>query len=129
MSNNAFAPKTLLLVDDDPAIRSLLTRVLKREGFTVFEAEDGIDALSVANSIPGAIDLLVTDVVMPRMDGVSLAVQLLADHSETKVLYISGFCDERALKTQAHDEYAEFLGKPFGTAELVSKVHQLLQAQ
>lgn len=129
MPNLTSPSKTLLLVDDDQEIRKLLTRVLRREGYTVFEAGDGVHALDVANSIPSPIDLLVTDVVMPRMDGVSLAVQLLADHSETKVLYISGFCDERVLREQTHDEYANFIGKPFGTSELVARVRQLLQPQ
>ncbi len=126
MANDTLGPKTLLLVDDDPLVRDLLTRILTREGYTVFEAEDGVHALSVAGSISGTIDLLITDVVMPRMDGVSLAVQLLADRSETKVLYISGFCDEETLKERTQDESAEFLGKPFGIAELLSRVRRLV---
>ncbi len=120
--------RTLLVVDDDNAIRNLLCRVLRRQGYRVFEATDGIEALEVAATIPGALDLLVTDVVMPRMDGVTLAVQLLADRSETKVLYISGFYDERRLRErpQPVDEYAGYLGKPFGPDVLVTKVRDIL---
>ena len=101
----------VLLVDDEQAIRFFVSRILQREGFDVLEASDGCDACSLLRRIPGSVDLLVTDVRMPRMTGIELVETVKVESPAMPVVYISG----DPLHDQLHDPSSRvvFLQKPF----------------
>ncbi len=113
---------TILVVDDDDTIRRVTERVLKRAGFDVLIAGSGPDALAVAASHAGLIDVLLTDLVMPGMSGRDLARELSAIHPETKILFMSGYHQHNPL------EAAQFLAKPFHRDELLDKVRRAITA-
>jgi two-component system, cell cycle sensor histidine kinase and response regulator CckA len=116
---------TVLLAEDEPAVRQLARRVLARAGYTVLEAEDGVAALETARSDP-RVDLLLTDLIMPRMGGRELARQLRADRPGLRVLYMSGYADsDRELELSSTEA---FLEKPFNPMALAAKVDELLRA-
>jgi len=118
---------TILLVEDEGAVRALAARVLRRKGFTVLEAKDGEDALRVAGSHAGAITLLITDLIMPGLDGPRLAERLLASgRPAMRVLLISGYMEEDLRRGALR--HAAFLGKPFLPDDLVARVETLLAA-
>jgi two-component system, cell cycle sensor histidine kinase and response regulator CckA len=114
---------TILLVEDDGLVRSLLASVLRGRGYTVVEAEDGDNALREVEQHHGPIDLIVTDVVMPGMRGPALVSRLAERNVRPRALYISGYTSEDS--PVASD--ATFLQKPFTPAVLVSKVRELLE--
>ena len=107
---------TVLVVDDEPVIRKLLRFVLEREGFQVLMAENGADAIHVSKLHNGTIDLLVSDVTMPGMDGPTLATELLAADPHLPVLLMSGTCQE------SNDMRFGFLPKPFSIPKLMLTV-------
>jgi len=111
----------ILLAEDDPEIRRLLTETLRREGFEVLTAENGSVALKRARSHPGTIDLLITDVEMPKVDGFDLQEQLRAERPEVKLLVISG-----ALGPNIHGTDFPMLRKPFLPSEFTAKVREIL---
>jgi CheY-like chemotaxis protein len=93
-SSQVRGSETILLVDDEDSVRSLLARVLRKNGYAVLEAHDGTEAVGIAERPGSRIDLAITDVVMPRMGGRALAERLKALRSGMPVLFISGFPDE-----------------------------------
>jgi CheY-like chemotaxis protein len=117
---------TVLVVEDEPGVRALVCRTLEREGCTVLAATDGEAALETALTHAGPIDLVVTDVVMPRLGGRELAARLIASRPGLRFLFISGYADDvRAL----HDfdvPAGAFLPKPFAPEQLVERVRALL---
>ncbi len=115
--------QTVLFADDSPSIRDLFCGVLRDAGYSVLVAEDGSQALSLARLHPGAIDLLITDIVMPRMGGLELRHAVSECHPETAVLLISGNC---AVTIHAEEP---FLAKPFTPAVLLSTVKALFAAR
>ena len=118
---------TVLVVDDEAAVRHTTRRLLERAGFTVLDAPGGEDALRSAASHPGPIDLLVTDVVMPRMTGPELASQLVRDRPNTPVLFVSGYSRESDFEGTVDEMESSFLHKPFTGAELVDTATRLIQ--
>src|SRR5262249_17473333 len=86
--------ETILLVEDEPAVRNLSRLVLQSCGYTVLEAQDGEEAVAVAQQYTGPIHVLVTDVVMPRMNGLQLAKQLAQSRPDVRILFMSGYTDE-----------------------------------
>ena len=82
--------ETVLLVEDEPSIRQLMRRMLESHGYTLLEARNGDEALSLAEEYTTPIHLLLTDVVMPKMDGFQLAIRLTQLYTETRVLFLSG---------------------------------------
>jgi CheY-like chemotaxis protein len=120
--------ETVLLVDDDVGIRDLLCRALKDGGYHVLTAPDGLEARAVAEAHAGSIDILITDLVMPRMGGADLAAQLSAAHRDLAVLYISGYTDRREWKLEALQVGRAYLQKPFIPSVLMRKVRELLNA-
>src|SRR6266852_8557637 len=122
--------ETILVVDDEPDVRELARDVLVARGYEVLEAGDGEEALRVADAHPAPIHLLLTDVVMPRLNGVELAGQLSRRRPDTKVLYMSGF----AVVGAQHDLLSgpglepgdPILPKPFNTETLTRKVREVL---
>jgi CheY-like chemotaxis protein len=122
--------ETILVVDDEPDVRGLAREILEAGGYEVMEAGDGEEALRVAEAYPAPIHLLLTDVVMPRLNGVELASRLTQLHPDTKVLYMSGFLVVGAQPAQAGgvslEPGASILPKPFSADGLTRKVHEVL---
>jgi len=118
----------ILLVEDEPALRRLLARLLNMNGFAVTEAADGIEALQLVSGQDGAPDLLVSDVVMPRMGGLELAVELRLLHPQLPVLFISGYTDNLFLESEELRHGTSFLAKPFPPQALIGKVKEILAA-
>jgi CheY-like chemotaxis protein len=122
-------PGTILLVENEYALRELMRRFLEGSGYSVLNARDGDEALSVATSHATPIDLLLTDVVMPGMSGFALASRVTELHGETRVLYISGYADDHdVIKEGLAESGQPFLLKPFSQAELFKKVDEVLRA-
>ncbi len=117
--------ETVLLVDDDDAVREPLAEFLRLYGFTVLEARNGLTALEHAKGHTGAIDVLVTDVLMPRMGGRSLADALVALRPTLKVLYLSGHSDSTIHRRGQLAPGVAVLQKPFPPEALVSRIHEL----
>ncbi len=122
----ALAARRVLLAEDDVLVRRLIYTVLAEHGFEVLEASDPKDALALATLAP-AVDLLVTDVVMPGMGGQQLANRVQALHPDVRVLYVSGYTDDRALERSQGGEGAQFLPKPFTPAALIERVSAILE--
>ncbi|MGA8761410.1 MAG: response regulator [Candidatus Sulfotelmatobacter sp.] len=121
--------ETLLLVEDEEAVRRSSAEYLGRCGYTVLQAKDGVDALSVAKNHVSPIHLLVTDVVMPHMSGGQLAGELEVLRPETKVLFVSGYAGKTVIDHKVVDLESNFLQKPFTLRQLASKVRLALGAQ
>lgn len=119
--------ETILLVEDDDAVRAFIRLVFAEQGYTVLEARDGNGGLRVAEEHSGTIDLLVTDVVMPGLNGRQLAEQLRFLHPEAKVLYISGYTDDVIVRDGIPQEEVQFLQKPFGPEALTLKIREVLE--
>jgi PAS domain S-box-containing protein len=117
---------TILLVEDDEAVRSLLCAVLAGSHHRVLAARDGREALRLADAPGAAIDLLITDVVMPEMSGTELASQLSGRFTELEVLYVSGYLDDAVLRHGVLSQEAAFLQKPFSQKDLLAKIDAIL---
>jgi CheY-like chemotaxis protein len=121
--------ETVLVVEDEAAVRELVTRVLRAQGYLVLEAISGADAIQVAEAYaPAAIDLLLTDVVMPELGGQAAAAQISARNLGMKVLFISGYTDSAIVHHGRLEEGVAFLHKPFTSAMLARKVREVLDA-
>ncbi|MBN1652260.1 MAG: response regulator [Deltaproteobacteria bacterium] len=120
--------ETIIVVEDAEALRNVARRSLEEAGYTVLTAADGGEALSICAQHAGDIHLLVTDVVMPRMNGRSLAQKLSKAQPTLKVLYMSGYPDSSIVHHGVLDAEAHFLGKPFTAAELTRKVREVLDS-
>lgn len=118
--------ETVLLVEDEEGVRALGARILERHGYTVLEARNGRDALSVASQHNGAIDLLLTDVVMPEMGGKQLAEALVSRDASLRVLFISGYTDGDISRRGDLDPNTAFLQKPFTARGLLGRVREVL---
>jgi CheY-like chemotaxis protein len=118
--------ETILVVEDEEALRKVAVRTLESAGYTVLTAADGEGALLAHAQHPGAIQLLLTDVVMPRMSGKKLAQELSGLRPALKVLYMSGYTDNAIVHHGVLDAGTHFLGKPFSAADLTRKVREVL---
>jgi CheY-like chemotaxis protein len=119
-------PRTILLVEDESALRKLTRTTLKQMGHTVLEAKDAFQAMEISRQTSFPIDLLLTDVIMPGMNGRELAERLTLLRPDMKVLYITGYSDG-ALATQGVlDAGIAVLRKPFGKGELAQRVEEIL---
>jgi len=122
--------ETLLLVEDEAAVRELAARVLRDYGYTVLEASDPSQALrAIDEHSADEVQLLVTDVVMPQMSGRDLAEQLAPLRPDMRVLYVSGYTDRAIVHHGVLDEGTPFLQKPFTAEALVCKVREVLDAR
>src|SRR5262249_8590467 len=119
--------ETVLLVEDEMAVRALAARVLRGQGYTIIEAANGEEGLRLALESGGAvIHLLLTDIVMPRMSGIALAEQIKVLRPGIKVLFASGYTDSAISHHGQLDAGVAFLNKPFSPAVLAHKVRDLL---
>ena len=118
--------ETVLVVEDEAAVRSLMVDVLRRRGYRVLEAAEGTEALRLAAEHDGALDILVTDVVMPGMSGNDLARRLEAERPGLRVLYVSGYSDEDVGPRVAGGPPQGFLQKPFTPEILARRIREVL---
>ncbi len=119
---------TILVAEDEEALREAMRDYLRSLGYTVLAARSGPDALSVASLHEGDIDLLITDVVMPKMNGGELSQALVKLRPGLKTMYMSGYADDAAVRYCVREEGVAFLQKPFSLAALARKVHEMLGA-
>ena len=117
---------TLLLVEDEPALRTLVVTMLEEQGYTVLQAGNGLDAIAVAERHRGEIDLLLTDVVMPRLSGPELASKLRGLRPGLEVLFMSGYNDSRLVTCGVEEAKVNLLVKPFTPDQLVRRVSELI---
>ncbi|HEX7087476.1 MAG TPA: response regulator [Vicinamibacterales bacterium] len=120
--------ETILVAEDEDGVRSLTREVLEKYGYTVLEASNGEEALSLSDRYQGRVHLLLSDVVMPRMGGPELAQALLRKRPDMKVLYMSGYTDHPMVRRGVVDAGVAFLQKPFTPTSLVSRVRELLES-
>jgi len=115
---------TVLLVEDEDAVRMFSARALANKGYNVLEAENGENALEVMNDHHGDIDIIVTDVIMPEMDGPTMAKEVIKKHPNMPIIFVSGYTEDR-FKEEIGDN-AYFLPKPFSLEQLAVKVKEVL---
>jgi two-component system, cell cycle sensor histidine kinase and response regulator CckA len=120
------ARKTILVVDDEAQIRSLVKSVLAPRHHRILEASDGVEALGIVGQPKARIDLLLTDIVMPGMDGIELARRTASQSPEVRVIYMSGKCEADAVRLDMDTRGFGFVRKPFDIEELDAKVSQSL---
>jgi two-component system cell cycle sensor histidine kinase/response regulator CckA len=120
--------ETILLVEDEEVVRQVTHRILQRQGYTVLDAKDGQDALEILEQHPGPVHLMVTDLVMPGMNGRELALKMTAAHPEIKVLYMSGYAENGIVNQGVLEEGIVYIQKPFEARVLAYRVRELLDA-
>jgi len=118
--------ETILVVDDEPSIRRLIVDTLQPLGYKLLEASNGREALQVSGSSEGEIDLLLTDIVMPEMNGIELSHAIRESRPEIKVVYTSGYTDSAIFKNETFNDRTSFLQKPITPKRLMSKLKTIL---
>ena len=118
--------ETILVVEDEVAVSDLVVRALEQYGYTVFQAANGSEALELVQKIDTAVDLVITDVVMPRMGGVELAHALTDIWPDVPILFISGYNEELTLARGELRQLNAYLQKPFRPAALLRMVRDML---
>ena len=114
----------ILVVDDEPAARTLVTKALVADGYAVVAAEDGMQALDALAKSP--FDMVLTDIVMPGIDGIELALKVAKDFPDTAILLMSGYPDERRRASGLESLFREVIEKPFALADLRTLVRHCL---
>jgi PAS domain S-box-containing protein len=120
------AAEIVLLVEDDPGIRALMRKILLRQGFVVLEASSGEESLQLAEGHQGPIQLLITDLMMPEMNGREVSERLKAARPDLKVVFVSGYTDDPMIQSGQLPEGTVFLQKPFTLGALLDKVRDVL---
>jgi len=115
--------ESVLLVEDEPALRKSVRRILEQSGYRVMVAADGHEALKIASEQQDGFDLLVTDIVLPQIRGTELARKMMTRHPQMRVLYMSGYSEEEVPPDAAH-----FIPKPFRREALIRKIREVLDA-
>jgi len=118
----------ILIVEDEESVRAFSARALKTTGYEVFEAGSGEEALEVLDEIDNKVDLIISDVVMPEMDGPTLLTHVRQRLPNVKVILVSGYAEESVRKDIADDRSVEFLAKPYSLDQINSKVKEVLSA-
>jgi CheY-like chemotaxis protein len=122
--------ETILLVEDEPDVRSITLRLLENQGYRVLSAQHGVEALALLDTHKEPIDLLITDVIMPYMNGAELAKKMQHGNRTLKVLYMSAYPDGVVFsKHNVNVEDAFFIGKPFAVEAFIVKVRQVLDSR
>jgi CheY-like chemotaxis protein len=125
-NETARGKESILVAEDDPTVRAIVTRVLEERGYSVVEADSGEEALALASDYDGPIDLLVTDVVLAGMNGRKLAEGVRATHPAAQVLFMSGFTAQDVVRQGIVGASDPFLEKPFSADKLAHRVRQIL---
>ncbi len=123
------AQRTILVVDDEPPIRSLLKTVLGRAKYKVLEAGDGLQALDLCAQHGPTIDLILTDIVMPKLDGIRLADEVSVTYPHIRVLYMSGKCEMETVERNVRERGFGFIRKPFSVSAVVDLVKEHMAAE
>lgn len=118
---------TILLVEDESPVRTLVHSILSRQGFTVVPAESGEKALDICRSFDGTFDLLLTDMIMPGMDGITLQKQICEVRPGIRTLIMSGYTGETLEKAMLLEPDISFIGKPFGPEDLIKSVTAIIE--
>lgn len=118
--------ETVLVVEDEGILRNLCVRILERLGYRVLPARNGAEAIALAEGCDDRIDLLLTDVVMPGMNGAELATQLVLRNPEMKVLFTSGYTEDVITHHGVLVEGVSFIGKPYTPSGLARKIREVL---
>jgi signal transduction histidine kinase/CheY-like chemotaxis protein len=121
--------ETILLVEDDNALRSLTRQILARNGYTVLDAANGREASHLASHQEGRIDLVITDMVMPELGGPALVTQLLLNRPQLRALFMSGYTDDDIIRRGMLEPNADFLQKPFTANGILHAVRNVLDQQ
>ena len=121
--------ETLLLAEDEEAVRQSAREFLALQGYIVLEAANGAEALALAKAYDGPIDLMITDVVMPQMGGAKLAADLASDRPDMKVLFVSGYAEATFQRHGEIDVTTRFLQKPFSLKAMARKIREVLDAE
>jgi CheY-like chemotaxis protein len=121
--------ETILLVEDEDAVRNLASRALRKQGYTVMEAAHGGEALDIVQRLEVPVDLLVTDVVMPQVSGRELVEKLAVLSPETEVIYMTGYTDDAIIHHGVLDSGIELIQKPFKPRVLLEKVREVLDGK
>ncbi len=119
----------ILIVEDEDSVRAFSARALSSAGYVVHEADSGVAALEVLEEIDGEIELLISDVVMPEMDGPTLLGEMRQRYPDIKVIFVSGYAEENVRKGLEDDVSVEFLPKPFSLKQLAAKVKTVLEGE
>ena len=119
--------KTVLLAEDEPAVRKLVCRQLRRAGYEVLEAASGHEALDLFESTSQPVDVLLTDVIMPKLSGKELADRILRVDDSIKVIFMSGYTDDVISEEGILDEHEMFLQKPFSARDLLEKLQDAFE--
>jgi two-component system cell cycle sensor histidine kinase/response regulator CckA len=120
---------TILLVEDEEGLRSLNARGLRSRGYSVIEASNGIEALEALEEKDGAVDLVVSDVVMPEMDGPTLLKTMRGKNPDLKIIFVSGYAEDAFEKSLPENQQFAFLPKPFTLSQLVAAVKETMTPQ
>lgn len=126
LPSHSSGTETLLIVENEGAIRNLLQMALRKDGYTVLAAESGREALEIVRDHDGAIHLLITDVMMPDMDGPELVRQLATVRPGTRTLFMSGYMDEALGEHGILPMHVNFIQKPFSPRAIAEKVRDIL---
>ncbi|MBN1568045.1 MAG: PAS domain S-box protein [Acidobacteria bacterium] len=118
--------ETILLVEDERIVRELAIKILKRLGYNILDAADGPQAIAIAEKYEDTIHLLMTDVVMPGMNGFQLAEHLIRIHPGMKILYTSGYTDDAAGSQRIIEDDLNFIAKPYSLQDLAQRIRELL---
>ncbi len=127
-ADRAPSTETILVVEDEQAVRDLTVKILRKLGYTILAAASGGEAIEIAKTYRGPIALLLTDVVMPNMSGRQVADELAKLRPETKVLYLSGYTDNTVVHHGVLEDGVEFLPKPFSREALARKIREVLES-
>jgi CheY-like chemotaxis protein len=121
--------ETILLVEDEENVRRIAVRTLRQNGYTILEAADGPTALQMVRNVNGAVDMLITDVVMPHMGGREVAEAVRALAPGIKVMFSSGYTDDAVVRHGVLEADVAFLQKPFTGKTLLARVREVLDTR
>src|SRR6202163_3985657 len=124
--STSFYRGTILLVEDEEGLRSLNARGLRSRGYSVIEASNGIEAMEALEEKNGAVDLVVSDVVMPEMDGPTLLKEMRGRNPDLKIIFVSGYAEDAFEKSLPENQQFAFLPKPFTLSQLVAAVKETM---
>ena len=116
----------VLLVEDEISVRNVIRRILQEQGYAISEAADGEEGAHLAENWQGPMHLLITDLFLPRVSGFDLARQVLMQHRQTKVLYLSGYSEDLIIGQEIVGPHSAFLQKPFALPVFIQKIRSLL---
>ena len=118
--------ETILLVEDEASVREYVTNILSKKGYDVYESRDGDEALQKARELGGRLDLVISDIVMPKINGPELLEELSEINPAVKMLFITGYADDALIQSQLPPDYWPILAKPFASGELLALMRKVL---